>query len=130
MKKKNQNHQTFVGVVVGLAIGTVMGASAIQISQQLAFIGINPNFAKSAAPINQVDSYEDYEPGDFVLSQPRIQNRISDQGSVEKWRDVTYTRKLPVQCRQYSGARLSKCIVEDRDNNVNYQPAQTINPYE
>ncbi|MBU0767260.1 hypothetical protein KKF55_05815 [Patescibacteria group bacterium] len=108
------NRNVVVAALVGVVAGMLMGAGTMQFSKILAQ-GINPTYIKS------LDNIRDYGSINQVFSLPRIQNRIEDQGSM---RMAAPNNRVPSHCMKLSGARLAKCFVEFRDNEVIYQPQQ------
>ncbi|MBU2259850.1 hypothetical protein KKC44_04560 [Patescibacteria group bacterium] len=110
----NLNRNMLVAALVGAVAGVLMGAGTAQFTEVLAQ-GINPTYIKT------LDDVRNYGDINHVFSLPRIQNRIQDQGSM---RMAAPTDRVPEHCMELSGARLAKCVVEFRDNDVIYQPQQ------
>ena len=99
-------------LVVGVLVGAVAGASSVYNANLTAFVGIDPNYARTMDSVNQnIDPEDDlHDNGEIVKSLPRIQDRLKDQGSYY-WRNAATSDNVPKHCYGLSNARLAKCIV-------------------
>ena len=99
-------------MVIGILVGAAIGATSVYNANLTAFVGIDPNYARTMDSINQAIDPDDqhHDNGEIEKSLPRIQDRLKDQGSYY-WRNAATSDNVPKHCWGLSHARLAKCIV-------------------
>ncbi|MDP7247312.1 MAG: hypothetical protein QF741_01670 [Candidatus Peribacteraceae bacterium] len=124
MKHRIHTKGLSLGIVTGIAVGALSVVGSIN-SSTTAFVGIDPNFARTGDPINQnIDiNDENHKKRDLIKGWPRIQDRLQEQGSYY-WRNGRGKNSIPKHCWELSHASLAKCVVEAREGNI-YRKQQT-----
>ncbi|MBU1124345.1 hypothetical protein KJ652_07250 [Patescibacteria group bacterium] len=128
-----------VSALVGVVIGALMGAGTMQYAQFLSYSGSDPNLAKESMFVpHQIERFDGLAPTTRSLrtgegTQPESLDFVNPQG---QWKGAAEAEPSVIDAegcdrfgegKEYS-ARRAKCIVEERENGIEYQEWQMLPP--
>jgi len=126
MNCKNK-HNVVVASLVGVIIGALIGASTMQYAQLVAFKGTDPNFMKDSVNVRATNGVvrERSDAGTYNMPGKRLSER---DARLRRAKDAGHSAPLNSKtenegCNRFAfgSARYSKCTVEKRENNIDYQ---------
>jgi len=133
-------NNVIAGALAGVVIGVILGAGTMQYAQLLSFSGSNPNAAKELLAPNRFQRFDGLAPTTRSIrtgegTQPESLEFVNPQEIYGGVRPAAPSAVEEAEdCDRFGegekfNARRAKCIVEKRDNDVDYQQTQRPNPY-
>ncbi len=116
-----------IGALVGVIIGALIGAGTMQYAQLVAFKGANPNYMKNATNPRVTDSIIRERSDEGIYEAP-LREVSTREARLRQAETAGHSAPLNSEneeesCSRFSfgSARYAKCVVELRDNDVEYQ---------